>query len=123
MTTAIATEQERIAEYQQIWSCHHKEAYGFRPRGPMPEWTLAEWEAEFDRLGRICDENAKQEAERQAIAVAEFEETIQNAIAVGAADRETALRWLRDAHDTHGDDGYLEYQLGLPYGYLSRGTP
>ena len=107
-----------IEDYTQIWSDYHKEAYGFRPRGPLPNWTVEEWEAEFNRLGEIVRANNEEETARQEVAKQEVETLIAKLIAGGAPDRATALRWLHEAHGTDGDNEYLCFQLGLPYGYF-----
>ncbi len=107
-----------IESYTQIWSDFHKDAYGFRPRGPLPQWTLEEWEAEFNRLGRIVEENNREEEARQEVAKRDVEALFAKLIKGGAPDRATALRWLHDAHETGGDDEYLCFSLGLPYGYF-----
>jgi hypothetical protein len=38
----------------------------------------------------------------------------------GAKTREQALRWVHEAEGSNGDDEYLCYLLGLPYGYFRR---
>jgi len=114
-TSRVAT----IADFQQTWSDFHKEAYGFRPRGPLPEWTLAEWEAEFNRLHAICEQNRIEEEAAQTEAAKQVEALFAKLIKGGASDRATALRWLHDAHETGGDNEYLCYSLGLPYGYFN----
>lgn len=118
MTATLATEAEIIAEYQATYSDLYKDAYGFRPRGSMPQWTVAEWEQEFQRLAVICDDNREAESKAHAAAAAEVEATIAQLIVKGAADRAAALRWLHDANTTNGDNEYLCYCLGLPYGYF-----
>ena len=36
----------------------------------------------------------------------------------GAGDRQTALRWIREAQDEHWrDNDSMSYNFGLPYGY------
>ena len=114
MTTATTT----VEEYQHDYSDFHKDAYGFRPRGPMPQWTVEQWDEEFQMLRAICERNAAEEAASQAIATTEVEATIARLIETGAADRAAALRWLHDAHRTGGDNQFLCYELGLPYGYF-----
>ena len=54
----------------------------------------------------------------QAEAKVDYEFTIDRLIRTGAPDRATAIRWLHDAHGTDGDNEYLCFQWGLPYGYL-----
>jgi len=115
MTTTIQT----VEEFQQVWSCFHKDAYGFRPRGAMPNWTVAQWDAEFQRLAGVCERNRIEEEASQAQAAEEVEALFDRLITGGAPDRVTALRWLHDAHDTGGNNEHLCFQLGLPYGYFA----
>jgi hypothetical protein len=109
-----------VADFQQVWSDYHKEAYGFRPRSGVPDWTVEQWEEEFTRLGRICESNRVSEQEAEAQAIEETEALLTKLIGMGAQDRTTALRWLHEAHGTSGDNEYLCYSLGLPYGYFSK---
>jgi len=114
MTTTIQT----VEEFQQVWSDFHKDAYGFRPRGAMPNWTVEQWDAEFQHLSAICERNRIEEEASQAEAAKEVEDLFARLINGGAPDRATALRWLHDAHATNGNNEYLCFQLGLPYGYF-----
>lgn len=107
-----------LSDYTQIWSDMYKDAYGFRPRGPLPNWGMDEWEAEFNRLGAIIKENMEAESASQKACIVEVEKFIASLIKRGATSRTMALRWLHDAHGTGGDNEYLCYQLGLPYGYF-----
>lgn len=101
-----------------VWDMY-KEATGFRPRHlRLSEMTEAELEAMVDDLHRDIEmaEKARREAEAQAVVL--FEKRIQQMIDSGAKDRETALRWIHDAYGTNGDDEYLCYLNGLPYGFF-----
>ena len=99
----------------------YKDAYGHRPRGiDTSSWTLAAFDAEFDRLGKIIEEEYQQRKQAEAAAVARFEEQVKSFITMGANDRETAIRWFHEAEQTNGDDEYLCYCLGLPYGYFRK---
>ena len=76
----------------------HKDAYGFRPRGyNYAEWTIADLEAEADRLSEAVTRAIEAEEVEQNRAVEAFEQAVQNTIAMGAGNRATALRWLTDA--------------------------
>jgi hypothetical protein len=39
---------------------------------------------------------------------------------MGAGNYETALRWIHEADGTDGDDEYLCYHNGLPYGFFKK---
>lgn len=91
-----------MTEKIHIWdtglSDFHKDAYGFRPRGHYQEWwTQEELDAEYDRLSALCEENRVREEAQEKQALVEFEELIKETIANGAADRQTAIRWLMQA--------------------------
>lgn len=106
----------------------HKDANGYRPR----EWFWAEWHAaDNDGKQRIWDdlieelheENARIERGEQA-AIAAVEKRIQEILdMVAGATRADAIRFLDDAFDTRGDISFLEFHLGVPYGYLSGQKP
>ena len=102
----------------------HKDAYGFRPKANFwNRWnnsSEAEKQAEWDRLVLALDREVEYQRAREARAVENFEQTVASLMATGARDTGMAVRWLHEAHDTNGDDGYLEYCLGLPYGYIAR---
>lgn len=102
----------------------HKDAYGFRPKGDYFAWwdTLSddEKQAEWDSL---YESFVRREAEDQAMeqaAVVDFEKRIASLLQHGARNREMAVRWLDEAFETNGDVSYLEWNLGVPYGYLTK---
>ncbi len=111
-----------IESYVERYSDFYKETWGVRPRHDTKHWALQEWEREFDFLSRICEDNAKQEAASQAAAADAFEANIRTLIGMGAANRETAIRWIAEGEgvDLENDAGYLCYKLGLPDGYLKQ---
>jgi len=102
----------------QYWDMY-KDAYGVRPRGiDTTEWTEAQFEAEFVYLSKIIDANYKEQLASEAKAVERFEAQVESFIQSGAKDRETAIRWFHEAEQTNGDEEYLCFCLGLPYGYF-----
>jgi hypothetical protein len=99
----------------------YKDAYGVRPRGiDTSGWTLADFDREFASLGQIIEAEEAQRREMEAEATVRVEKAIDALIRSGAQDRSTAIRWLHESHDTQGDDEYLCFQLGLPYGYFRK---
>jgi len=109
---------------EDIVSDLYKEAYGLRPR----EYFWSEWEeATNDRKQAIWDDlldTADREAEREREMQIEAEHDVEDRIrfimsTVAGCTREDAIRHLHDAYDTHGDTEYLEFNLGVRYGYLS----
>ena len=114
----MATDLEML---QGIVSDLYKEAHGFRPRGET-YWstltTVEACEAELDRLSVLAQDVLAWERECEARAAEELEAKIAELIDLGAGDRETALRWLRESVDADSA-GEFEYVFGLRYGYLS----
>jgi len=106
-----------------VYSDLFKDVYGFRPRGKdVFSWSSkidSEKQAEWDGLVKAAEKAIDQERQDEEMAAEAFEAKIENLIASGANNRSTAIRWLMDAHDCGNDSDYLEFQLGLPYGYLS----
>ena len=108
----------------------HKDAYGFR----SGNWeyynslTLEQLQAEADELSAaVCDTIDRETAEKEAAAV-KFEVRVNEVIASGAKDRETALRWIFEAEDITADvevyrGSYAAYHFGLPYGYFEKEYP
>ena len=104
----------------QYWDMH-KDAYGFRPRNTDTSgWTEADFEAEFKCLGEVIVREDAARKEAEASAVVRFEAQIDSLISAGAVSREAALNWIREAEGSNGDDDYLCFLLGLPYGYIRR---
>ena len=97
----------------------YKDAHGFRPRHvDTSAWTLEQFEAEFKELEQVIEREHILREEREATASHEFEMRMLDLLRSGAKDRAMALRWIHEAEETNGDDEYLCYTVGLPYGYF-----
>lgn len=97
----------------------YKDAHGFRPRHvDTSAWTLEQFEAEFKELEQVIEREHILRKEREEAASHEFEMRMQDLLRSGATDRAMALRWVHEAEETNGDDEYLCYTVGLPYGYF-----
>ena len=97
----------------------YKDAHGVRPRGiDTSSWTLADFEKEFEYLGRVIEQENALRLEREEAAQHEFEMRVADLLRSGAKDRQMALRWIHEAEGSNGDDEYLCYLLGLPYRYF-----
>jgi len=104
----------------QYWDMY-KDAYGVRPRGiDTSSWTEADFEAEFEVLGREIEREDIAREESQTEAAKRFEAQIDSLIAAGAVSREAALKWIHEAEGSDGDDEYLCFLLGLRYGYFRK---
>jgi len=116
-------EMTTVEQYAcQFWDMY-KDAYGVRPRGiDTSSWTEAEFEAEFVSLSKVIEQEniARNEAEEKASI--DFEMRVQGLMMSGAKDFEMALRWIHEAEGSNGDEDYLCYLVGLPYGYFRKET-
>ena len=108
-----------LEQYACTYWDMYKDAYGSRPRGiDTTSWTEADFEAEFEQLGKTIDANYKEQLASEEKAMHVFELRMQDLLSSGAKDREMALRWIHEAEGSDGDDEYLCYLLGLPYRYF-----
>ena len=121
MTHKTWDQMSELEQAQATWWDAFKDANGYRPRDiDTSEWTLTCFKTDIIRLGQRI---AAQEAERhnqEAQAVVIFEQRVQKIINDGAKDRNTALRWIHEAEGSNGDDDYLCYLVGIPYGYFNK---
>jgi len=109
----------RIEELQSIFWDMYKDAYGVRPRGvDTSAWTEADFETEFAELGRVIERENILRQQSEERASHEFEMRMQDLLRSGAKDRAMALRWVHEAEGSNGDDEFLCYLVGLPYGYF-----
>jgi hypothetical protein len=105
----------------QFWDMY-KDAYGVRPRGiDTTEWTEEEFMAEFETLGKVIEREEIARKESEVTASARFEEQILSLMVTNCKlDRAGAIRWIHEAEGSNGDDEYLCFLLGLPYGYFRK---
>ena len=100
----------------------HKDAYGFRPSQSFWSTFAAanadQKQAIWDDLCDTLKDTIAREKEEERLAIIDFDRRVKELIEMGAKDYTMALKWLHEAYDTNGDNDYLEYMLGLPYGYL-----
>ena len=102
----------------QYWDMY-KDAYGIRPRGiDTTSWTEADFEAEFEVLGRAIQQEEADRKEREAKAIVDFEDRVTNLMHTGT-NRERVIAWLMDAEGANGDFEYFCFTQGLPYGYFN----
>ena len=123
MTTEFKSWEEltQLEQAQSTYWDMYKDAYGFRPRSiDTSNWTLEQFQDEFVILGQAIDAEEKVRVQSQENAMFSFEKRVDDLIFSGAKDRATAIRWIHEAEDTQGDDEYLCYTLGLPYGYFRK---
>jgi hypothetical protein len=98
----------------------YKDAYGVRPRGiDNSLWTVERFESEIDQLYIIAD---RANAQRMSEELAEFENVkarITQLQEMHGFDWNEAVNWIDQEMGTNGDIGFLEFQLGIPYGSLT----
>jgi hypothetical protein len=116
-------EMSTLEQYAcQYWDMY-KDAYGVRPRGINTDsWTEADFEAEFVSLSNTINANYKVQLEQEERATIAFEMRVQELLTSGAKDYAMALRWVHEAEGSNGDDEYLCFLVGLPYGYFRKET-
>ncbi len=108
-----STPMTELEDLECVYCELHKDVYGVKAR-----WYRAESvEAAKQDIARLEQELARaMEADRQAQqqAIAAFQELVKS------YGFENAKRWQHQAYNTNGDDEYLCYHLGLPYGYFKQ---
>ena len=116
-------EMSTLEQYAcQYWDMH-KDAYGVRPRCiDTSSWTEADFEAEFVILSQTIDANYKEQVLAEERAMIAFEMRVQDLMTSGAKDYAMALRWVHEAEGSNGDEEYLCFLVGLPYGYFRKET-
>ena len=101
-----------------LWDAY-KDAYGTRPRhldmASLSDEDLKEFIAD---CVKDIQRNEETRIEEEKFAISLFESRMDALLEGGAKSREQALRWVHEAEETDGDDEYLCYTLGLPYGYF-----
>ena len=106
----------------QFWDMY-KDAYGVRPRGiDTSSWSETDFEAEFVSLAKTIDANYAEQVIAEERAMIDFEMRVQSLMTSGAKDYEMALRWVHEAEGSNGDEEYLCFLVGLPYGYFRKET-
>jgi hypothetical protein len=99
----------------------YKDAYGVRPRGiDTSSWTEEQFEAEFVSLSKTIEANYQEQLIAEERATVDFEMRVQGLMMSGAKSYEMALRWIHEAEGSDGDEEYLCFLVGLPYGYFRK---
>ena len=115
-------EWDQLSEREQletIYSDAYKDAYGFRPRGHVFD-AVEELRAAIERCSAEIELRIAEEKESMRRAMLEFEVRVASVIEAGAADRETAVRWIADADGCADDLEHLCYVNGLPFSYFDK---
>ena len=116
----MTNDMTRAEELQSIYSDMYKDAHGFRPRHVDTfHWTEEMFSEEFAALELVIRQEELLRAFAEGKAAARFEARVDDLMATGAKDAETAIRWIMEAEGANGDQAFAEYLLGLPYGYIT----
>lgn len=108
-----------LQDLESIYCDLHKDVYGGKARWYRAE-SVEQARKDLDILQAAGEEVWARERQEQIEGEERFEKRVTETIALGAMDRETALRWIHAAEGSDGDDEYLCYQLGLRYGYFKK---
>jgi hypothetical protein len=110
---------------ENIVSDLYKEAFGSRPR----DYFWSEWQSAsdaqkqeiWDQLLDIANAEAEEIYQEQLAAEQDLETRIIPNIQsyLNGCSREDAIRHLHETYETDGDTEYLEFQIGVRFGYLS----
>jgi len=111
----IATPMTELEELENIFCEMHKDVYGVKARWYRAE-SVEQARKDIERLSEELKVQMEADRKAQQEAIRAFEELA----ASFGHDIETAKRWQHQAHGTDGDDEYLAYRLGLPYGYFKK---
>lgn len=123
MTEAYRT-WEQLSELEQLECTYcemYKDAHGIKARWYKAE-SVEQARRDIENLSREVERTIAREAEEQQQAAVRFEKLVDDTIENGAKDRATALRWIHMAEATDGDDEFLCFKRGLPYGYFKKET-
>jgi len=96
----------------------HKQAYGVKGRHyNFKAMSTKELEEELDHLCDVAKREAEIEKRQEEDNLKAFENRIDEALSLGAENREAAIKWILQAEglDKEQDSGYICYTLGLSY--------
>ena len=96
----------------------HKQAYGVKGRHyNFKAMSTKELEDELDHLCEVAKREAEIEKRQEEDNLKAFESRIDEALSLGAENREDAIKWILQAEglDKEQDPGYICYTLGLNY--------
>ena len=96
----------------------HKEAYGVKGRHyNFSKMSTKDLEKELDHLCDVAKREAEIEKRQEEDNLKAFESRIDEALSLGAENREDAIKWILQAEglDKEQDPGYICYTLGLNY--------
>jgi hypothetical protein len=112
--TKMEHQLTEIEELESIYCDMHKDVYGVKARWIKFD-SVEQGQKALASLQVALDAEMENQRKCQEEAIKAFEE-----LALSCGGVETAKRWQHEAYKTDGDDEYLCYHLGLPYGYFTK---
>ncbi len=107
-------EMTELQDLECVYCELHKDVYGVKARWYRAA-SVEQARADVDRLQEALEAQMAQDKIAQQNAIAAFEE-----LARSYGGMETAKRWQHQAYGTEGDDEFLCFHLGLPYGFFKK---
>jgi hypothetical protein len=114
-------ERTKLEQLKDEYCDFHKSVYGMKAR-----WVygMNVTESELENMLAVLFKQAEvvwaEEKRQEALKEEKMKEQIRMLIERGAEDVATAVRWLHQAEGTEGDDRYLDYCLGVSYGFTEK---
>jgi hypothetical protein len=103
-----------------IWWDAYKDAHNVRPRWiDTSDWTVEQFEREIAELSEISDRNERHRKFDEAAEFANVKARITQLQEMHGFDWAQAVNHIDQEMGTNGDLGFLEFQLGIPYGSLT----
>lgn len=112
----IATPMTELEELESIYCDLYKDVYGVKARWYCAA-SVEQARKDLESLQQQAEAQAAQDKVYQQESIKAFREVVDSHCG-GCV--ETAKRWQHQAYGTGGDDEYLEYRLGLPYGFFKK---
>lgn len=97
----------------------YKTAHGIRPRWlDFAAMSIEELRDMAQQVSDDCEAEAAYREQAEAEAAVRFEKLLADVVRLGARDRATAVRWIRQAQDEYmSTDDDIRYDYGLAWGY------
>lgn len=119
MMNDMTIDRTELEELMDDYCDFHKDVYGVKARWIYGQQvTVAEMKEMLARLEREYKAQVEEEKQRTAQAEEAAREQIRILMQHGAKDVAMAIRWLHDAQDTGGDNRFLDFELGVEYGFI-----
>ena len=119
MMNDMTIDRTELEELMDDYCDFHKDVYGVKARWIYGQQvTVEEMKEMLARLEREYKAQVEEEKQRTAQAEEAAREQIRILMQHGAKDVAMAIRWLHDAQDTGGDNRFLDFELGVEYGFI-----